>query len=43
MKITDVEAFGLVAPLKEPWKIAKVVISEMNATAVKISTEFPAI
>jgi len=39
MKITNVEAFGLVAPLKEPWKIAGVVMSEMNATVVKISTD----
>ena len=39
MKITNVEAFGLVAPLKEPWKIARVVMSEMNATVVKISDD----
>lgn len=42
MKITNVEAFSLVAVLKEPWKIAKVVMREMNATVVKIST-FPVI
>jgi L-alanine-DL-glutamate epimerase-like enolase superfamily enzyme len=38
MKITNVEAFSLTAPLKEPWKIAKVVIREMTCTLVKIST-----
>jgi L-alanine-DL-glutamate epimerase-like enolase superfamily enzyme len=39
VKITEVEAFSLTAPLKEPWKIAKVVMREMTCTLVKISTD----
>ena len=39
MKITDVKVFTLVAPLKEPWRIAKVVMREMSATIVEIFTD----
>lgn len=39
MKITDVETFCLVAPLKEPWKIAKVTMNQMSCALVKIFTD----
>jgi len=39
MKITDVKAYSLVAPLKQPWKIARVVMREMTATCVEVFTD----
>ncbi len=39
MKITDVKAFSLSAPLKEPWQIAKIAMKEMTTTIVEIFTD----
>ncbi len=39
MKISDVRAYILTAPLEKPWKIAGIVMSEMMATIVEVETD----
>jgi L-alanine-DL-glutamate epimerase-like enolase superfamily enzyme len=38
MKISDVRAYTLSAPLKKPWKIAGMLMKEMTATIVEVET-----
>ncbi len=39
MKITDVRAYTISAPLAKPWKIAGLVMSEMTATLVEVEAD----
>jgi len=39
MKISEVKAHNLVAPLKEPWKISGSVFAEMRSTIVEVTTD----
>ena len=39
MKISDVRAYTLSCPLKKPWRIAGITMSEMTATIVEVESE----
>ncbi|MBW2305678.1 MAG: mandelate racemase/muconate lactonizing enzyme family protein [Deltaproteobacteria bacterium] len=39
MRITDIRAYTLSAPLDKPWKIAGMVMSEMTATMVEVESD----
>ena len=39
MKITDVRAYTICAPLAKPWRIAGLVMSEMTATLVEVEAD----
>jgi L-alanine-DL-glutamate epimerase-like enolase superfamily enzyme len=39
MRITDIRAYTLSAPLNKPWKIAGTVMAEMTATLVEVETD----
>jgi D-galactarolactone cycloisomerase len=39
MRIADIRAYTLSAPLDKPWKIAGVVMAEMTATIVEVETD----
>ena len=36
MRIADIRAYTLSAPLEKPWKIAGLVMAEMTATIVEV-------